>query len=173
MARHLLAKPNRYADSFRSRRFDKLDCSSWKASFKHRAPATHPHSLPLSPSLFPFHLLLPLHPLSHFLHSISLLACGNLESFASKDWKGLFAHNKKPWKEQGRKKFHSTKFLPHHSIIKMVEVLKIWNDALVTGDRQMITVVIIAGIVEDDRKERKKRHEKKKREDKVERRLGL
>lgn len=55
---HLLAEPNRYANLFHSRRFDKLDCSSWKASFKHRAAATNLYSL-LSLSPFPLHLLLP------------------------------------------------------------------------------------------------------------------
>lgn len=54
---HLLAEPNRYANLFHSRRFDKLDCSSWKASFKHMAAATNPHSLlsffPTSPSPSP------------------------------------------------------------------------------------------------------------------------
>lgn len=51
---HLRAESNRYANSFRSRRFDKLDCSSWKTSFKRTDTATDPQSPPhllVSPSL--------------------------------------------------------------------------------------------------------------------------
>lgn len=75
---HLPTEPNRYANLFHSRRFDKLDCSSWKASFKHMAVATNPHSL-LSLFSFPLHLRLPPPSFfSHFLHSISLPVCFNL-----------------------------------------------------------------------------------------------
>lgn len=74
---HLVAEPNRYANLFHRRRFDKLDCSSWKASFKHMAAATNPHSL-LS-LFFLCHFTFSFPPFfPHFLHSISLPVCFNL-----------------------------------------------------------------------------------------------
>lgn len=71
---HLLAEPNRYANLFHSRRFDKLDCSSWKASFRRRAAATNPYSR-LSLSL---HLLLP--PPSIFFSTFSVPSPAQLVS---------------------------------------------------------------------------------------------
>lgn len=60
---HPLPPPKRYANSFRSWRFDKLDCSSWKTSFKREAaaaaaaadpfPSSHPSSILPSPPLSP------------------------------------------------------------------------------------------------------------------------
>lgn len=81
--KHLLAEPNRYANLFHSQRFDKLDCSLWKASFKHMAAASNPIPFFLS-FFFPTSPSSSLPPLfHHFLHSISLPVCFNLWSFAS------------------------------------------------------------------------------------------
>lgn len=108
---HLLAEPNRYANLFHSRRFDKLDCSSWKASFKHMAAATNPHSLL---SLFsPLHLLLPppsfFSTLSSFHLPPSLLESVELCLLRVKRVLGL---QQQTWKEHGRKKYPSSKFFP-------------------------------------------------------------
>lgn len=71
---HLRAESNRYANSFRSRRFDKLDCSSWKTSFKRTDTATDPQSPPTFSFPPPsFILLSPFHLSASLLQSVELL----------------------------------------------------------------------------------------------------
>lgn len=139
---HLLAEPNRYANLFHSRRFDKLDCSSWKASFKHGGCCYRSPLPSFSFSSFPLHHLLPPHsffpPLSPFHLPPSLFRSVELCLLGLKRVLGL---QQQTWKEQGRKKYPSSKFFPlsllHEK--KTVEVLKIWNDGPVKGDEQVIT----------------------------------
>lgn len=102
---HLLAEPHRYANLFHSRRFDKLDCSSWKASFKHTAAATNPHSL-LSlfflshftfsnPSLLFFLTLSPFHLPPSLFPSVELCLLRV---------KRVLGLQQQTWKEQGGEK---------------------------------------------------------------------
>lgn len=138
----------------------------------------HQSLLPsFSPSPFPLHLLLP--PPSIFrAFSIrpppSLFQSVELCLLRLKRVLGL---QQQTWKEQGRKKYPSFKFFPLSLLHKKkpAEVLKIWNDGLVKGDEQVITLDIKGvrwGECESQSRDRKEIRGKEKREEVVERRLG-
>lgn len=174
---HLLAEPNRYANLFHSRRFDKLDCSSWKASFKHGGCCYRSPLPSFSFSSFPLHLLLPPHS---FFPTFSLPSASQLVSIC----RALpLRIEKGPWPAttnlkrtgEGKNTPLLSSSLYHSFMKKTVEVLKIWNDAPVKGDEQVITSGYKGckmGRVWELEKRQKINKREKRGEEEVERGLG-